>query len=352
MNKIKFWDFSRLSSLAAWKKLLCTEILVALLYGICVIYLTAVLSSVSKLFGEVCIGLYVLFLLAEAIEKICQPDDFFLVGFMYSLKPQVYKVRVYSCKNPRNQEYFSLKFECGHRKFEISAGEYEHSKIAVPEKNFMIFRGLGEDEWQLISAMGNQPQYLGKRLAKTVFLASRQEKCKVRLNMLHPSPQGYAEIKEEVVNSFVLGGIYLPCSETSKAAADTSAAEKTALYNVMLLKRDGAYELIGLYEDKGAIPFYMHLIMPAVIFREYNQTVILLWQEGAGYRERYRGANVIRKADDSILEMYDDNGGLHGRIYRFHPETLKLIKEYDGRIFGIDFDSGQVICEDGRVYNP
>lgn len=344
MSNVLFWHWARIANRAVWKENLKTTLVILII--LCAAIVGGLASLVVDTAGAIGIAvLSVLLLWLQCMIDICKPIE----STKVRIGDEIYRLLVYNTPGAPTKTLWlkSAKYTmCIYAEdYDLRVfGEYPRQFIYCPEK---------QDDWFLFGRFSGNHVCLGKRLAKTVFLAPSEQEDKAVLRILDDKG-GMLGYKELAADFFVVGDMAFPLAKNEYmrvAAKEVPKPYWTAkAYDYLLVKNGGEYKLYGLFATKGQNPFMLEMVSPAVIFREGRETVILLEDKNGGYKELYRTESLIPYHNGNLVEI-DTGVPMHGRILHFNPENKTIEKWFEGHLTSFGKD-GLVTCADGEMYRP
>lgn len=334
MKKLKSWRWQRLFSADAFGT---NPILLALsfLYIFSAFFCREYQWVVA---GLVLCAVLTLFVL---IREICQAYDCFYV----KLGAQRYKAYVYP--SPYVLRIEMVEESCEHKAL-LNVAEYEYDFLK-PSESF-IYRMPDDDEWYLVGGRFGDAVCLGKRLGKTIFMPIYENPDYTCLNVLSEGDITRIKAERAVVGTYFIPP-FKPKKENISGCDDVQ--DKTPDDYLIVRGYDGNYTVYGIFinnEDKLLLPLCRPVYVPSIIIREFNDTVILVYADGK-YKELCRKQDTKRKLNDVIIEL-TDNYRIGGIIWKYDASEQNLVKLYEGNFFGIGFENGEIIGENGWKYIP
>ena len=349
MDRLMSWRWSRIGERSAWKNALNPEFILAIMgFALCVVYMAIpqpdkeleFLLSWLILFCGICFFVH-------CLSMVLRADDYFKVQ-MGNKQCWVYVYRVTHKYRPCTYE---ILLRTKDAEYLVFASQYNR-KIYSGSKNAFIYcvkSDDGAETWMLVNKDSDNAQELGQRVGDYIFISPNQhEKGKVVLNVLQDD--GYTEI---CADRYTCENILVPAEEESEVVYNGEIVQAAIPAEYLIIKNDDKYQVWGIYCKEKSNPSCYALSVSSVIFHEGNDTVILLGQHFE-YTELYRGFSLSRKSTTLISEVYDKEGykGVYGTVHRFNPKTKTLDKLYEGAIFGVLFEDGEIYGENGQVFKP
>lgn len=348
------WRWSRISERSAWKKVLNVDgilIVVGFILSIAGIpILLAIKDSQILVWMRLTSGLLLfcgISFLLLGLSEILSADDCFSVQ-MGKNKGKVY---VYKIENKYRPSFYEILIKAGGREFLVFANQYKKN-IYSESKAAFIYSNVcdnGSEIWALINKNSDDIQELGQSVGEYVFISPNQHKTgKIVLNVLQED--GYTEISAD---RYICKNILVPQESEIESVYNGKIVQVPIPNEYLIVKNDDKYQVWGIYCDEKNNPRSYALSVSSIIFHEGKDTVILLGKHFE-YTELYRGQSVGRKSTTLISEVYDKKGykGVYGTVRRFNPQNKTLEELYTGPIFGILFDEGEIIGENGDVFKP
>ena len=348
MDRLISWRWSRIGERSAWKKLLSIDGVMAIVGIILSIGCIIMLSSENEhqMFVWLMLFCGIMFILL-GLGLVLRADDYFSV-LMGNKKCKVY---VYQIEHKYSLCTYEILLKTKDAEFRVLTSQYNRM-IYSGSQNAFIYCAESADgakAWMLVNKDSDEAQELGQRVGDYIFVSPNQhEKGKVVLNILQDD--GYTEISAD---RYICENILVPQENEIESVYNGKIVQVSTPNEYLIIKNDDKYQVWGIYGDEKHNPSCYALSVSSVIFHEGNDTVILLGQHFE-YKELYRGFSLGRKSTTLISEVYNKEGfkGVYGTILRFNPKTKTLEKLYDGAIFGIIFEDGEIYGENGQVFKP
>ncbi len=342
------WRLSRISERSAWEKVLSADGFLLVVGFILSIASIPILLSIkdTQIFVWMMFVCGILFLL-EGLSVILCADDCFSVQ-MGKNKGKVY---VYKIENKYRPSYYEILIKAGGREFLVFANQYKKNIYSESKAAFIYCSSINNEKgtWVLINKNSDDIQELGQSVGEYVFISPNQhETGKIVLNVLQED--GYTEISAD---RYTCKNILVPQESEIESVYNGKIVQVPIPNEYLIVKNDDKYQVWGIYCDEKNNPRCYALSVSSIIFHEGKDTVILLGKHFE-YTELYRGQSLGRKSTTLISEVYDKKGykGVYGTVRRFNPQNKTLEELYTGPIFGILFDDGEIIGENGEVFTP
>lgn len=343
------WRWARIGERSAWKNALNPEFILGIMgFTLCIVYM-AIPHPDKEL--EILLLWLISFcgicFFVHCLSMVLRADDYFSV----QMGNQKCKVYVYCIAHKYRPCSYKIFLKTKDAEFMVFATSYNKSVYSGSQNAFIysVKSDDGAEMWMLVNKGSDDAQELGRRVGDYIFISSNQhEQGKVVLNILQDD--GYTEISAD---RYTCENILVPAEEETEVVYNGEIVEADIPDEYLIIKNDDKYQIWGIYSEEKSNPYCYALSVSSVIFHEGQDTVILLGQHFE-YTELYRGFSLGRESTTLISEVYNKEGfkGVYGTIRRFNPKTKTLDKLYDGAIFGVLFEDGEIIGADGQIFKP
>ena len=351
MRRFSSWRLSRLLDISAWKRLIHHQMWILALIFCVTLWLCSYGSMPEDLERfQVIFWMSFIFFLYAFMDTILGADKHRQIR----LKTTYCTIYVYN-RNGRNSVWQDVIFIQDDTEAHIAT-----KSTILKEQGCYFYKDAFQycvdgdnNKWYYLSKDSDEPQFLGKKISYgkcTVFLGDQKNDGTLDLCILHNQ-----KVLHLSADSFVYGNIYVP-PMARKNIMYRYIAKQTLRITVdeyLIVKKNGKYHVYGLKCYFSEIPTCIELNVPAVIFQEVKDRVILVYN-GSDYKELYRNLSATRWIDNVIAELsdkYSDAGGVGGVVWKFDEETKQLEKIYEGRYRALGFSDGSIVG-DGWEYTP
>ncbi|MCM1324604.1 MAG: hypothetical protein NC218_10820 [Acetobacter sp.] len=313
------------------------ELIFAYILGI-IVGLVLIFTEISGLIiltGEIILFGGTLFIILQILHNVCYPDE------ILKLDNGQVKVCVYKSQTLHKHNLFELIIHKGDKELLLCAAEY-----AFPFKNpdavCFTFRPAQDADynWFVWNVQTEETTVLGSRLNKILFISPKEgESLRV------PCANGNVQV---ITGEYI---VYDQCHITAGSTLRYADNGKNPQIpdKFLFVRQDGIYKSYGFYlrEDK---PECREIILSSAIFREGRDRILLQYDEDKEcYHELFRCVEIFRSLDEYFAELTEDYH-IGGNIYRYNGKLKKLEKIYEGNFRCIDYDNGQILGDDEKIY--
>lgn len=330
MKKLKSWRWKRIFQKETYQKEFDggSFILIFTFVGLSLISL----NQLAIVLGGLLIACVFSFLVYA-----CTADDYLIVEKIDEDSIIRGKVHVIKLKSG-----YKLLFEWPQSLEKMVVDEYISSSFWPSDVHNLLYK-KGES-WYLVNKHNEHPVLMGKRIGKSIFAFTYLNSSEVLLKILNGS-----NFTEFLVDSYSYDEENLLVIEPKEAKYSTDENR----VEFILIRKDDQYQLLACFSKYDSTPV-LHIAevkeAVAIVAKDGNKTVVFV-QDNGTYKMVYSGQNFIRNIGLNVLELYS-KGDLYGKMMRLNTKKLTLETIYDGRIYGVNFDDGEIICEGGRSYDP
>lgn len=315
------WKFNRFLNWYAWKYWFNFVNIVIVFLAVCAAFITAGDQGHTELNVLMWVLLSVV-LLYSSIESVCSPQQRLCL-----------EKGAYACVYQEYTHHFCIVVKESKSQTTIWTNEYDYLFKNAPHALF-VYRSLKDDMWYLWQKNALE-KTLGERINKILF------RLEEKLFVL-----AYNEVQSFNSKYICCQDVYIP------QGTQTTDKEQVPLETpdeVLLIKKGETYESYGFYLS-GEMPYYRHVILSTIIFREGGFRSILLWEpEKKTYVVLHRSQELHRRLNTYFYE-FDSRYRIGGTILRYQPDSKSFKRLYHGNFNSVNFESGLVWGEDGKVY--
>lgn len=328
MKKLKSWRWKRIFQKATYQKEFDggTFILIITVVGL---FLTS-----SAQVDVVFYGLGAVVALSFLVYA-CTADDYLIVEKVYEDSVITGKVHVIKLMSS-----YKILIEWPQSQETMFVDGYSPSSIWPSGVHNLLYKK--DDNWYLMNKYNEHPVLMGKKIGKSIFALTYLNSSKTLLKILSGD-----KFKEFLVDSYSYGKENLLVIKLNNPMFSTTESEQ----QLILIRKDSQYQLLACFSGGDTVLRVEEIKEAgAIVAKDGDKTVVLV-QDNGSYKIIYNGQSFIRNIGLHVLTLYGERG-LYGKMMRLNTESLTLETVYDGRIYGVNFDDGEIICEKGLSYAP
>lgn len=335
---LNFLKLNRLLIPSAWKNLKwgdTVSFIICLIGSIILISLSETVKDwIFICSGQVICIVSLAFIIFRILYDVCWPFK------IVKLSNGRIKVGVYKSQTLHKHDLFELIIHKENREICVYASEYDFP-FKNPAATCFTFRSASDSpNWLVWDTQTLEGIILGRRLNKILFISPKEN---LTLKVL----QENGNVSEIVSDYMVYDECCIP-KGSSFAFADRRANPQIPDKFLFVCQKD-VYKSYGFYlrEDE---PKCKEILLSSVILREGKDRIILQYEEDkAQYQEIYRCLDPSHRLNEYFIEFTNDYR-VGGNIYRYDGKQEKLEKIYEGNFRSIDFNNGQILGDDGKIY--
>ncbi len=339
----KIFKFSRLLTPSAWKNQDWRDIFTYFFCGLCGVSIVVFSNDVNYpanepnfMFIGNLIWICALFsIIAETFWSVCGPTK------RYKLNNGNTRLFVYKSQTLHKHDLFELVVHTKDASFTKYAEEYNVPYVDK-SANCFTFRAAEDNnsDWISCNVQTGQIEVLGNRLNKILFISSEKDG---RLNILMID----GSVKNLEYDYIVYNSCYIPNGAKLQIPQDVNSSFKSFPDEFLFIKHGNAYKTYSFFLKDNYIG-YSEVFISSVIFREGKDRVLLEF-DGEKYTECFRAGELSRRLNDYFLELIDDYR-VGGKVYHYDAKKKSLDIIYEGNFRSIEFDNGEILGDDGKIY--